>query len=740
MLQQCDESLGVNDAMLEQKGITIGEWVLEPALNQIHRDGQTVSLEPLATEVLEYFARHPQKVISPDELIENLWDRQFVGDSPVYRIIAELRRQLGDDARHPKYIETIRKRGYRLLADVTLPEPEPDVPVDTSSPATSSPTPPPAEVTAEPAPATGSARIAWMIVGLVAVAVVAWLQFGRESEDPVKTAVDIPVIAVIPFENLSSNDEDFMVRGLTDAVATRLASVAQLRVISQNSTRQFARSTATSELIGTELGAEYLVTGTALRRTNDDATDWLRVNAHLVAVATDSYLWSQTYEQPITDIIDVQASIAERVAQQLDVALLEPERLGRLESAAPSLETYGRYLKGREALSRGWDEPDLQEAVTEFEAAIADDPSFAPAYASLGLAHLQLYAQYWDRSDERLELAREMVDKSLELDANLIDGQFGLGSYYLRRDMLQPALQHLNFVRQNQPSHTEALAAIAQVHQRTGNLREATAALVASAQFDPLNHRLLYLLGQTQIVAGAHADAESSLERAISMRPELIEGYLFKAVNYMSWRGDEANAAQEFERAAEKLGMDNVMTWLLQLGISSSFRFAGPKFRQALSEWELEGSDADPTAYYLAMAEISEISGDSETAKENYEKARANLEKLVEQAPDEPFYYAVLGSAYAGAGLPEKAIATGKKLLQLAPVDDNQWDNADFLWYMAEIYVLSGRYEEAMDQVEIALQYPTTLTRAWIEAEPFWDSLRDEPRFRKIVGLPVMAE
>ena len=82
----------------------------------------------------------------------------------------------------------------------------------------------------------------------------------------------------------------------------------------------------------------------------------------------------------------------------------------------------------------------------------------------------------------------------------------------------------------------------------------------------------------------------------------------------------------------------------------------------------------------------------------------------------------------------EQAIATGQRLLELAPVDENPWDNADYLWYMAEIYVLAGMADEAIDQVEIALQYPTTLSRAWISAEPFWDPLRDDPRFRALVA------
>lgn len=724
-----------SDIETEAKRIRIGDWILDPELNQIEGSDGTVTLEPLAAEVLAYFARNHGKVIGPDELIENLWSRSYVGDSPVYRIMAELRRLLGDDARNPSYFETIRKRGYRLVAPVEFLS-ERGLAGETRSHVQSSDATPDAEFATKPAPAK-LPGFAWIGMMFVVVAVAGYWLLSRPTTESMSAPNQPPVVAVLPFEDVSSSEASHIVRGLTDAVATRLSGVSQLRIISRNSTRQFDKSDESAQAIGKELGAQYLITGTVMRRMGDDDTEWLRVNAHLVDVATEINVWSQTYEHPLADIFELQSSIAERVAQQLDVTLMDAAQ-GEMQKSSDALtiSAYARYLKGREALGRGFAQPDLQEAVSEFEAAIVEDPEFAQAYASLGLAHLQLYAQYWDRSEERLSLARTNIDRSLELDPTLVDAQFGLGSYYLRREMLAPALEHLEFVRLNRPSHTEALTAIGQVYQRQGKLDKAVEALDAAARFDPLNHLLLYVLGQTQIVYGDYNNAEESLERAITLRPELVEGYLFKAVLYMSWLGDERRAGAEFERAAAKIGMDNLMEWLLQPGLSSSFRFAGPVFMEALEKWQLEGSDADPAAYYLAMADHAEISGNKNRARLNYEKALVILEETVLQVPHEPFFLALLGSAYAGAGRPDEAIATGQRLLQMAPVERNPWDNADYLWYMAEIYVLAGLHDEAIAQVEIALQYPSTVTRAWIQVEPFWEPLRDDPRFQELVSDP----
>ena len=117
----------------QKRKVRIGKWLLEPALNRIRNDADSITLEPRAAEVLEYLARHPRQVVSVDDLVEHVWDRRFVGDSPVYRTIADIRRHLGDDARHPEYIETIRKRGYRLVADVewlddAIPDPNAEKP------------------------------------------------------------------------------------------------------------------------------------------------------------------------------------------------------------------------------------------------------------------------------------------------------------------------------------------------------------------------------------------------------------------------------------------------------------------------------------------------------------------------------------------------------------------------------------------------------------------------------------
>lgn len=176
--------------MSQGRTIHVGEWVLEPSLNRISDGARQVTLEPLAASVLEYLARHPLQVVSADELIEHLWGRRFVGDSPVYRIIAELRRELGDDARQPRYIETIRKRGYRLVAPVAYAEPQEQEPGAAAGPGAAEPT-------------TGPrmrARYAVVAALLVVAGAFAVLQPTQPETAPGGT---LPVVAVMPFESLS---------------------------------------------------------------------------------------------------------------------------------------------------------------------------------------------------------------------------------------------------------------------------------------------------------------------------------------------------------------------------------------------------------------------------------------------------------------------------------------------------------------------------------------------------------
>lgn len=752
----------MSEPQREHGTIRIGEWLVEPSLNRVSRADEAVHLEPLAIGVLSYLARHPGRVVSADELTNELWERKFVGDNPVYRIIAELRRLLGDDARKPRYIETIRKRGYRLVADTEWLKDDSPTQREAGGSAARSPQETIENPAANPALDTAAATarrgprhslLPWggaaaLVAAIVlAVALLRGIDAEKPPAPPTTTQTAPIVVAVLPFENLTPRGEEYFVRGLTDAVTTRLAGISGLRVISQHSARQYENSSWSTSAIGEELGARYLVTGTALWRdpkiargdgavTDDGTLDRLRVSAHLVEVATDTYQWSQTFDQPLHDVFDVHANIAEQVAQRLDVTLLEPERASLRARTTNDLDAYRSYLKGRSAYDRGWLQPDIEEAIAEFETALQREPDFTLAHAALGLAHLQLYAQYFDRSDERLELAKSSIDRALELDPQLVEGRLGLGTYYFRRDLLDAAIGPLERARRDQPSNTETLSAIAQVHQRRGALGEAAEALDTAAQLDPHNHRLLYMLGQTQLVNGQYAEAERALERAITLRPELLEGYLFKAVVHMAWRGDEGLAEAEMQRAAGELGMDAVMELILQPGLSSSFRFAGESFREALDAWQLEGSGADPAAYHLAKAERAELHHDTAEARRHYEAARALLEQTVQEIPDEPYFHALLGTAYAGSGLPEEGIAAGRRALELAPIDDNPWDNADFLWLMAEIYVLAGRYDAAIKQVEQALSHPTTMSRTWMRVEPFWDPLRAHPRFRQILNTP----
>lgn len=743
----------MSEATRAQGVVRIGDWLVEPSLNRLSRGDVSVQLEPLAIAVLGYLARHAGRVVSADELTAELWDRRFVGDSPVYRVIAELRRELGDDARHPRYIETIRKRGYRLVADAEWLSDDTN---ETAGEArTDAVTREAAGVRDEMAtaqtawPVTRTSRLGWSALALVAVILVGGgtLLLREDTRDTAPasggtTRAAPIIIAVLPFENLTPGNEDYFVRGLTGAVTTRLAGLSGLGVISQHSARQYHRPDRSTRRIGEELGAQYLVTGSAQWRTADQAhdqdshVDRLRVSAHLVDVTSDTYLWSQTFDQPLRDLFDVQIGIAEQVAQQLDLTLLEPERATLRARSTDDFEAYRSYLRGKDAFDRGWREQNISEAVTAFEQAIERDPEFALAYAGLGSAHLQLYAQYFDRTDERLEKAKTHIDRGLAIDPELAEGRLGLGEYYLRRNMLSAALGPLERALRRQPSNTRALSAIAQVHQRRGELDLAVHSLETATKLDPRNHRLLYMLGQTQLVNGQYAKAEQALERAITLQPDLLEGYLFKAVLYMAWRGEEALAEAEMLRAADRLGLDAVIELLLQPGLSGAFRFAGETFRERLDAWQIDGSSVDPAAYHLAKAERAELQDDLPAARHHYEAARKLLEETVRQIPGEPLFHALLGTAYAGSGMPEEAIAAGRAALQLAPVDENPWDNADYLWYMAEIYVLAGRYDAAIKQVEQALQYPTTLSPTWMRVEPFWEPLRDHPRFRQLLGMP----
>jgi TolB-like protein/DNA-binding winged helix-turn-helix (wHTH) protein/Tfp pilus assembly protein PilF len=397
--------------------LQIGPWLVDPSLNTVSRNGESIHLEPKVMGVLVCLADHPGETLGKEKLLQTLWPDTFVTDDVLTRSISELRRVFEDNAKEPRVIQTIPKRGYRLIAPV-LPA---NGAHESSLPAASAS----ATNTVYEKPGRRHRLIA-SLAGLLAVgATVFAVNLGgiRTHMLPKTNPPTVHSLAVLPLVNLSNDlNQEYVADGLTDALITDLAQISSLRVISRTSTMRYKKTAKTLPEIARELNVDGIVEGTVQR-----SGDRVRITAQLVQGSTDTHLWARSYERDMSDVLALEGEAASSLAEEIRAQLTPQEkaRLGQSRSAnLPALEA---YLQGEHHFNnygKGYAIEELKRAAEYFQLAITQDPSFAPAYIKL--------AETYDREDEMSPSSEvfpkeeAIAEKALALDPNLSDAHLAL--------------------------------------------------------------------------------------------------------------------------------------------------------------------------------------------------------------------------------------------------------------------------------------------------------------------------
>ena len=415
----------------------LGEWIVSPMEGLLSGASGQRRLQPRQMDVLMALVANAGEVVTRETLLNDLWGGRAMSDEPLTRCVAELRQQLGDSRSEPRYIQTIPKRGYRLVAAVVpieeevsveqardLPEARPteesaaSVAVGGSAPAADAP---PSPHRLLPLPVLWTLAIAV----LLAIASVALDRLaperGREAESakhPLRTA-----IAVLPFEGIGTEAQPSLIDGIHDDVVTQLATVRSLTVISRTSVVEYRGSNLPLRQIGAELGVGSILRGDVQRNG-----ERIRVNVQLLDVQSEAHLWAHSYDAALTadNVFDIQRQIATELADALQVALLPQEREHLATTPTSNLDALLAYQAGRQSVdARKLD--GLQSAVRNFERAIELDGNFALAYASLAQANLNLLTLGGDSS---VLMPRTVwaARRALEIDDRLGDAHAVLGT------------------------------------------------------------------------------------------------------------------------------------------------------------------------------------------------------------------------------------------------------------------------------------------------------------------------
>lgn len=355
----------------------VGAWLVQPSLDAVTRDGVTIHVEPKVMGVLVCLAQHSGEAVPKEKLLQTVWADTFVTDDVLTRSVSELRKVFEDDAREPKVIQTIPKRGYRLLAPVTF-------------------------VNGTTTPCIQEAV--------------------RPADRSRRDAKTINSLAVLPFTNATGDPgTDYLSEGITEAIINHLSQLAQLRVVPRNTAFRYRTRWADTASLRRELGVDAVVTGRVVQRGES-----LVVSSELVDLDSEAQLWGQRYNRQLSEIFSVQEEIAAQVAEALRLKLTGEEKQRLSRQHTQNREAYLLYLKGRYHWARRTGES-LKRALPYFQQAIQEDPGYALAYAGLAEGYILLTWFNTLTPKEGIERAKAAALKAVEIDPELAHGYAVLG-------------------------------------------------------------------------------------------------------------------------------------------------------------------------------------------------------------------------------------------------------------------------------------------------------------------------
>ncbi len=456
-----------------------GSFEVDPRAGELRRDGARIRLQQQPFRVLTLLLERPGEVVTREELRQAIWPTTEFGsfdeglDAAIYRLRSALR----DSAEHPRFIETLPRRGYRFIAPLA------------------------GEVRA-----ARSRRVPVVLAvgGVVLAALLLELSAGGlGARWPARAAPRIRSIAVLPLVNLSGDStQEFFADGMTDALITNLGRISGLRVISRTSAMHYKGTRATLPAIARQLEVDAVVEGAVLR-----AGQRVRITAQLVEASSDRRLWAQTYEDDLRDVLALQDEVARAIAAEVRTTLYPPDEK-RVAGARPvHPEAYDAYLRGRHEWS-GWTEQGLKRSIVYFERAIEKDPAYAPAWTGLSDAYHLLSLNGFLPQQVALPKAKVAALRAIALDSTLSEAHVSLGGVRLHHEWSWRATEdELRRAIALDPNNAMAHQWYGYYLSALGRFDAAIAEMRHALQLDPLSPNKLNSLAATLYRAGRYDDA-----------------------------------------------------------------------------------------------------------------------------------------------------------------------------------------------------------------------------------------
>jgi TolB-like protein/predicted Ser/Thr protein kinase/Tfp pilus assembly protein PilF len=543
-------------------------------------------------------------------------------------------------------------------------------------------------------------------------------------------------IAVLPFENLSEQREDAaaFVDGVQDDILTKLARIADLKVISRTSVMEY-RGKRNVRQIGNDLRVSHVLEG-SVRRIGTS----FHMNAQLIDTRTDAHVWVEQYDRDLNDLFTIQSEIAQKIAGQLRAKISPAEKLAIERKPTGDLVAFELYSRaiGSTPLFRGLARDSALPAVDLLNAAVARDPSFFDAYCYLALVHDQIYFFGYDHSPARLASAEAAIQEAFRIRSNAGEAHVAraqhLYSGYLDYD---GALAELEIARQSLPNEPRIFRLTAYIQRRQGRWEESTRNLERALERDPRNLETLYNVADNYGDLRRYAEQKSMLDRALALEPNELDLKAEREAVELDWKADTRPLHQVIDeiRTTNPAAMPKIAPFWLTCALAERDVTAAKEAVLASSDQFPFGADAVNFTRRFLEGVIARMTNDEQQAQLAFTAARAEQARTIQAQADYGPAWCVLGVIDAALGRKEEALREGRRAIELLPVEKDSINGLHMIQHFAMIAAWVGEKDLACEQLAIAVRYPATgfLSYGDLKLSPFWDPLRGDPRFEEIV-------
>lgn len=542
-------------------------------------------------------------------------------------------------------------------------------------------------------------------------------------------------IAVLPFESLPPDKTNaFFADGVYDGVSTKLAKIANLKVISHNSVAKY-RGTHNAREVGRALNVAYVFEGSVHREAGR-----IHLDARLIDSRTGSRIWKEKYDRDLKDVFALQSEIAQKIANQLGAQVSSDEKAAIEEPPTTNLAAYDAYLRAKDLINGNAFSPrakeDLFRAVELLNGAVASDPSFFDAYCELAAAHDKIYFLGFDHTKERLELAETALRsvRGPRPDAGETHLALAHHLYWAYRSYDQ-AKAELALAKRSLPNESRIPLLTGYINRRQGHWEKSVEEMKQALELDPHNFSILQQISLTYQALRRYEEALSTLDGALAIAPKDVASRVRRAWVAAEWRADLKPLRTTIETAlADDPSAPPVIVYRwLDLALRERDSAAA---QRALAAMPAGGCYEENIPFPNSWCEglVARLRGDELASRDAFTKARKELEQNLGNERNYAQGLCALGVVDAALGNKEDAIREGELAVKLMPASESAIEGSVLIQYLAIIHAWTGDKNRAIERLEEAAKLPGShVTYGYLRLHPLWDPLRGDPRFEKIV-------